>query len=313
MSPRRTSPPQREQAGVVSRAQLLAGGTVPHEIRRRLRRRELVVVHPGIYVDHTGPLTWEQRAWAAVLGHWPAALTRESALAEETSDGPIQVAIAQHRSVEPLDGVRAHRTSDLEHRVQWHRSPPRVRVEHAAIDLAASKRDAVARFRVLADVVQSRATTAERLATTLAGRRGTPGRAQLLDLLHDLADGACSVLEREYLLLERRHGLGSTSQRQQADRVGGNRVYRDVDHPTLGVVVELDGRAFHDTAAGRDGDALRDLETIATDGRITVRLTWAMVVQDGCRTMAHVAAVLRRRGWSGRLTPCAGCPPVVEG
>ena len=79
----------RCQNGVVSRAQVLACGEREHDIRRRLRRREWSVVLPGVYVDHTGPLTWEQRASAGVLhaargldadlrpvgaalaGHWP--------------------------------------------------------------------------------------------------------------------------------------------------------------------------------------------------------------------------------------------------
>lgn len=89
----------RDQDGVISRAQLGALGAAPHDVRRLLRRRELVLVHPGVYVDHTGPLTWQQRAQAAVLAHWPAALTRESALPSPPPAAPIQVAVdARHES-----------------------------------------------------------------------------------------------------------------------------------------------------------------------------------------------------------------------
>ncbi|MEZ0579568.1 type IV toxin-antitoxin system AbiEi family antitoxin domain-containing protein [Nocardioides sp. MH1] len=62
------------QDGVISRQQALAAGLAPHAIARLLRRREWAPVHPGVYVDHTGPLSWRQRAWAAVLACWPAAL-----------------------------------------------------------------------------------------------------------------------------------------------------------------------------------------------------------------------------------------------
>ena len=55
------------QHGVVSRAQALARGLAPHDLRRLVRRRELAVLHPGVYVDHTGEPTWLQQAWAAVL------------------------------------------------------------------------------------------------------------------------------------------------------------------------------------------------------------------------------------------------------
>lgn len=76
------------QSGVASRRQALEAGLRPHDIRRLLRRREWAVVHPGVYVDHTGPLTWRQRAWAAVLyAGAGAALDRESAIRAEAGPG----------------------------------------------------------------------------------------------------------------------------------------------------------------------------------------------------------------------------------
>jgi hypothetical protein len=59
------------QRGVVSRRQLLAHGLKAGTVRRLLRRRELTLVHPGVYVDHTGQLTWLERARAAVLALEP--------------------------------------------------------------------------------------------------------------------------------------------------------------------------------------------------------------------------------------------------
>ena len=50
------------QCGVVTRAQLVAHGVDAVDVRRRLRRRELTRHTPGVYVTHTGPLTWRQRA-----------------------------------------------------------------------------------------------------------------------------------------------------------------------------------------------------------------------------------------------------------
>lgn len=40
-------------SGVVSRRQLVGLGGAPNDVRRLLRRRELVVVLPGVYLDHT--------------------------------------------------------------------------------------------------------------------------------------------------------------------------------------------------------------------------------------------------------------------
>ncbi|MFD4325120.1 hypothetical protein ACFWQC_10825 [Nocardioides sp. NPDC058538] len=57
---------RRMQDGVATDAQLTAGGLTRIDIERSVRRNELRRVHPRVYVNHTGPLTWEQRAWAAV-------------------------------------------------------------------------------------------------------------------------------------------------------------------------------------------------------------------------------------------------------
>ena len=54
------------QAGVLSRTQAFAHGATDNDIARMLRRREWAQVHPGVYVDHTGPLTRGQREWAAI-------------------------------------------------------------------------------------------------------------------------------------------------------------------------------------------------------------------------------------------------------
>src|SRR6476620_2678399 len=50
------------QSGVIARHQALAVGMAEHDIRRKLRRREWATVHPGVYVNHTGPLPFLQRA-----------------------------------------------------------------------------------------------------------------------------------------------------------------------------------------------------------------------------------------------------------
>ncbi len=68
------------QCGVISRCQVLEAGGADKDVARCLRRRLWARVHDGVYVNHTGQLTDEQRAWAAVLFYWPAALAGDSAL-----------------------------------------------------------------------------------------------------------------------------------------------------------------------------------------------------------------------------------------
>lgn len=102
----------RRQAGLATRRQLAEVAVTKPDLDRLLRRKELVRVHPGVFVDHTGELTDLQRAWAAVLYAAPAALCLESAL-DLTSD-PVHVAVDwSRRLVAPPPGVRIHRVRGL--------------------------------------------------------------------------------------------------------------------------------------------------------------------------------------------------------
>ncbi len=296
------------QDGVISRAQLRDLGATPSDVRRLLRRRDLTMHHPGIYVCHTGPLSWRQRAWAAVLHHEPAALADESALPHPPARAPIQVAVAMDRRLSRMPGVVVRRMPDFEQRLRPLSSPPSIRLEHAAIDVAARRADTAARFRVFADVCQTRLTSAATIADVLRSRARVPHRQLLMDLLDDLAEGACSVLERNYLLLERRHGLPS-AHRQRRDVVAGRPFYRDVPYSDFHLIVELDGRPFHDTALARDRDFERDLDTAVASDATTVRLTYGQVCTRGCATIRKIAMLLERRGWTGPFRPCPACPP----
>ena len=236
------------QDGVVSRRQLLGFGFADHDVRREVRRRALTPVHRGVYVNHTGPLSWEQRAWAAVLVHEPAALTLWSALPPPHRSGSIHVAIDAARTVSAVEGVVAHRTTRFDERVHPNRSAtqaaPRGGGRRGCRPVPATRTTPSGCF---AEVCHTRRVGAPTLAAALELRRGVPHRALLLDMLDDLACGACSVLEREYLTrVERRHGLPA-GRRQVRERTASGVVYRDVDYPEWGLVVELDGRAFHDS------------------------------------------------------------------
>lgn len=81
----------------------------------------------------------------------------------------------------------------------------------------------------------------------------------------------------------------------------GRRVCRDADYGLL--LVELDGRLHHDSAAARDRDLERDLDA-AVAGQRTVRLSWGQVYGRPCSSAAKLAALLTRLGWEGSPHPC---------
>jgi hypothetical protein len=198
--------------------------------------------------------------------------------------------------------------SRFDEAVDWHKSPPRLKVEHAALQVAGRAPDEAAAFQVLADACQARATSPARLAAVLASFP-RPARGRLLrELLGDLEAGACSVLERGYLQrVERAHGLPAAG-RQVYDRLGSGVCYRDVLYAAFGVVVELDGRAFHDSAGARDRDLDRDLAAAVERDAITLRVGFGQVFTRGCVTAHAIATILQRRGWDGDVRECPGCP-----
>lgn len=296
-----------EQDGLATRAQLRTVGVAKPDLDRMLRRRELKRDHPGVFVNHTGPLTWRQRAWAAVLYAGGAALCLESASESPPPEGPIHVAIESSRRVTPREGIRIHRVRNLSPMVQWHLGPPRLRVEDNAFVLAGRAVSELDAIEALASAVGSRRTTARRLLEAAARHPRVRRRQLLLALLDDLEAGTCSVLEHGYLTrVERAHGLPEG--RWQKPRAGAHGAeYRDVEYEEFGLVVELDGRAGHVTwvAQGRDSD--RDLDDHA-DGRAPVRLRWAQVYGTPCRTTERLGRILAGRGWTGRPRSCGpGC------
>ena len=296
-----------QQDGVVSRQQALASGLAPHDVRRLLRRRDWVTVHPGVYIAHTGPLTWSQRAWAAVLWAWPAALWGRTSLAAlerpavPTSPEPLHVVVNRHRSgLRPPAGVVVHHAGRLDTAVLWNASPPRTRVEEAALDAAtsASEVEAVA---VLSRCIQRRWTTSDRLILALSRRGRIPRRRWMSDVLADLGAGTCSVLEHGFLSrVERPHRL-PRAERQRPAWSSQGLVYRDADYGP--VLVELDGRLFHDSALARDRDLERDLDA-AVDGRASLRLGWGQVFDRPCSTAMKLAVVMRLRGVDLKPQPC---------
>lgn len=301
----------RDQDDVVDRGQLLMLGASASDVERFVRQRLLTRVHEGIYVAHTGPLTQRQREWVAVRAAWPAVLAGPSAL-PGGSAGKVYVAVAHGRTLQLPEWVCMRRVVDLDERARWLRSPPRLRVEEALLDVMEEHvvKDAMAEaFAALARVVTSRETTPDRILARLQRRRRIRGRRIIEAMLIDARDGVCSVLERGYLRrVERPHGIPRGS-RQHPSRATGGRTWQDVRYASFRLIVELDGTLGHTSAAARDADALRDLYELADSDELTVRATYGVVFRHGCRAARLIGSILRREGWNGELRRCPQCPP----
>lgn len=304
----------RDQDGVVARRQLLSlPGTDRTVVARLVRRRELVEVLRGVYVEHTGPPSWQQRAWAAVLWAWPAALADQSAW--RAFEGPgrrgrdverVHVVVERDRRLIAPRGLVVHRRSGFGDQVLWNLRPPRVRLEEAVLDVALGAPDELGTIAALADAAGGRRTTAARLRATLDSRPWVPRRALIGSVLDDVEAGSCSVLEREYLArVERAHGL-PVGRRQARAELRGRTMWQDVAYEDWGLVVELDGRVDHVVMTDRDRDLDRDLAA-AAEGGLTLRLGYGQVLSRPCDTAYGVARVLASRGWGGTVQRCGKC------
>jgi len=300
------------QRGVLARWQAPAAGLDWTTIRSCVRSDRWRPLYRGVYATFTGDPPREAALWAAVLRAGPeAVLSHESAaeldgLTRERS-AVIHVTVPAGKRVEPVPGLRVHRSLRLAQARHPARMPPRTRIEETVLDLTQAARTFDAAFGWLCQACGSRLTTPDRLLAAMQLRPKMYWRDRLRSALADIGDGAHSALEVRYVRdVERPHGL-PRARRQAAVTRGTGRIYLDNLVEPYRVCVELDGQAAHPVAE-RWRDIRRD-NASAADGILTLRYGWADVTRWPCRTAGQIATALRLRGWSGMPTPCGPrCP-----
>jgi len=285
------------QAATLSREQLLGHGVSDRVIQRLLRDGRLHRICQGIYA--TGDGGWWQQAWAGVLIGGPRAVLGGAAagyLQGLIREPPDQV-VVHTPHWRPRDPrwrlVRSPRTGSGE--------PPRTRIPQTVVDLAAEL-DADGIVAIVAEAVGRKRVRPEEIRRVLAATSRHPNRALLEDLLSEVVAGSHSPLEVRYArAVERAHGL-PVAERQR----GPLAAYRgDVWYSDYGVIVELDGRAYHrGRTALDDMDRDNDHQLV---GVVTLRFGWRQVAATPCQVAATVAQALTDRGWPRHPRPCSRC------
>jgi hypothetical protein len=296
------------QDGVIGRTQAIDAGLTRGVVRRHLVSGRWQRLDDGVFVTFTGPVPDRARLWAALVraGQDAVAGPCSSLWLYRLLDRPPpvwDVVIPERRRVRTADGVPAgvHRRRDLDRARHPALSPPRLRVEVAVLDVAASARAAEPVVDLVVRAVQRRLTTADRLAGTLAERRYHPWRELLTELTTEVRDGVRSPLERRWLRsVERAHRLPPSRMNHPEATSAGTR-YRDAVYEP-GLICELDGREAHPDEAGFR-DRARD-NRVTVSGRTTLRYGWREVAGDPCAVAAEVAAVLEHLGRTVRPQPC---------
>jgi very-short-patch-repair endonuclease len=189
---------------------------------------------------------------------------------------------------------------------------PRTRIEETVLDLTQVSANFDEAFDWLCKAVGRRLTTPNLLWSALHSRPRARWRSDLVIALTDVTDGARSLLERRYITyVERPHGLPK-ARRQAKITVGGRSRYLDNLYAEAQLAVELDGSAFHPPEQ-RWADSHRDNDH-AAGGILTLRYSWADIVNRPCEVAAQVADLLRRRGTAVELRQCgAGCTANLPG
>jgi very-short-patch-repair endonuclease len=272
------------QYGVVSRAQLLILGLSEGAIDHRVTVGRLHCVHRGVYrVGHEAPLLFAREAAAllacgelAVLSHFAAGAIWVLAPADELA---VDVTVVEGDR-RPRPGIRLHRSSLSWAEVTTCRGLPVTTPVRTLADLSRSTTTAVLE-RAVEDARRRRLVTRKSL---LAAAARAPRLRALLD-----AGPAFTRSQAEQRMVEviRKAGLPAPDYNV---RVAGYEV--DVLWREDGLVVEIDGYAYHSGRAAFERDRARDAH-LMTAGLRVLRITWRQLADEPERVVALVASGLR--------------------
>ncbi len=302
-----------QQRGVISRQQALACGIDTDVIGRLLRAERWQPLQRGVYAVFTGRLDREAELWAALARAGPESMLSHETAAElhgltDAASALIHVTIPATRRVRPISGIILHHSARAHEAVHPVLQPPRTRVEETVLDLVQQSATPDRAFALACAACQRRLTTTHRLLAAMTMRSKLRWRAELAELLGDVAEGAHTPLELRYVRgVERPHGLPKATRQARITRNGRNS-YLDNSYDNFGLIVELDGAIAHPDDR-RWRDKRRDNAALA-DGCVTLRYGWLDVTTRPCETAMQVAEVLRSRGWTGQLVPCRTSCPV---
>jgi very-short-patch-repair endonuclease len=295
---------------------MLAAGVSNGAIGRGVAAGRLRRLHPGVYAaGHTAlaPLAAETAALLAcgthaVLSHHTAAgLWEIRPLPQPGSDVHVTVA-GRHRG--RARGLRIHRTrllrkTDVRVRSGLPLTSPARTIIDVAADLTARELERAVDEALVRRFVREREL--ERAVAAARGRHGAPLLAALLarragpTLTRSQAEEKCLALIRDAQLPEPEVNA----------RVQGYEV--DFFWRESGLVLEIDGYAFHGTRAAFERDRRKDAKLRAA-GIAVLRATWRQLEEESHAVVGWLARALaweafRRAAGDPNLTATASAPP----
>lgn len=297
---RRLARVARRQHGLITLEQATAAGISVDAGKRRVRAGRWIRVAPGVVAVAGAPVTWRQRALAAVLAAGPGAvISHTTAAALYGLSGcafrAVEITVPRGRSHRSrLASV--HEATDLPRGdITTVDGIPVTRPARTLVDLAgclprAGLEDAVD------DALVRRLTTLTRLRVRLDALGG-PGRRRsvvLGEILSSWETGRLPDEVAEARLLRRlvAHGLPTPAVQYEVRDPEGRFVARpDLAYPDSRVAVELNGFRWHGTPRGYARDQSR-ARRLAALGWLVVPATPADLAGPGDELARQVSSAL---------------------
>ncbi len=263
-------------------------------------------MYPGTYRFGAGPLTQLAEAAAAVLACGAGALLSYRSGLEVRELIDLRPASAWHVTIphrrlrgpsarncvrKGLRPIKVHFTAVLhEDEITDVEGVPVTSVGRALIDFA-SHGSRIDLAHAYEQALIEKLVTRQELSDAVERHPRRRGAPRVKALLHRDRPPSITRSRAERLLVELLHDAGMTG--FETNRlVGPYRV--DVVWQREGVIVEVDGAAFHSTDARREADTRRDAD-LASRGFVVIRVTWKELMNHPARAVSRIARALALR------------------
>ena len=295
----------RKQMGLVARFQLSEHPGMASFVNSQLRTRRWREVAPGVYSHPGHPDSWRRTLWisylhagaSAVVSHQSAGRLLRLTAVDRTLSLMVE---RDHRHVRNRRGsARLHRLTDV--------TPADVTITNGMrtttaprtlVDLAAVlSRPAL--LHAVEDAITRRLTTVAATGAVLerVRRRGRPGVAKMCSVLDELGPGAAvaaSKLDHALTHVVALSGLPAPIAEHPLPTVQCLQGFVDRYFPGALLIVEADGRKWHERRRNMARDRARDVEAART-GHQTVRFMWENLVSDPYGSAAALVEIYEIR------------------
>ncbi|WP_084557284.1 DUF559 domain-containing protein [Hamadaea tsunoensis] len=267
-----------------------------------VRAGHVVRVLPGVFAAAGTTPDLVRAAAAYVDGRGAVSHTTALGLFGWTlADGRVHVTVPPRVRLQGSDLIVVHSRKDFEVEAPWVVRRKGFVVTNIEDSLVAAWPLGTEPWRtgVVVEAVNSRRTTALRLATALAGAPHLPDRHALRRIIDLLAGGCRSPLEifgAERVF----HGLPGL-RRQAPITIGGRTHYLDLYAEAERVNIEIDGASWHARSDQRERDLRRDA-ALATRGILVVRFSYRRLIDTPAAVRLETQRILDTRRDGPRST-----------